>query len=100
MGNSALTLKAKPDISAGGGSIILLSSPNGGLHTRFDRAVGYAQESQPVTDNRQFTPKIYVDTQVATKVSTGASLSVLGAPTANYGFGNFRVKNVADPVDP
>jgi len=41
-----------------------------------------------------------VDTQVGLKVNTGASLSVLGAPTANFGFGDFRVKNVADPVDP
>jgi hypothetical protein len=51
-----------------------------------------------MTDNRQFAPKGYVDTQVATKVSTGASLSVLGAPTANFGFGGFRLNNVADPV--
>lgn len=45
-------------------------------------------------------PKGYVDTQVGLKVNTGASLSVLGAPTANFGFGDFRLKNLADPVDP
>jgi hypothetical protein len=52
VGNIALMLKAKPDISAGGGSIILLANPNGDLHTRFDRAVGYTSASLPVTDNR------------------------------------------------
>jgi hypothetical protein len=45
IGNSALTLKAKPDTSAGGGSIVLLSDPDGDLHSRFDRAVGYTSGS-------------------------------------------------------
>ena len=92
-------MKAKPDISTGGGAIALLSNPDVDLHSIFSRAVGYSSNFQAITDNRQFTHKSYVDTGLSGKLNTNSTLNNINAPTADFSMNSKKITNLADPIN-